>query len=126
MSRPAPRHIGWTTARVKRGALRFDLVGPSSKEWRKRFQAVLTLLGSAHREWGRVRLVKSRIEVDEPCRGTEPELGHFLESAVFQANAGTGRNGGEQRDQAEPTDDRAESAEREMTERFRSFATSDT
>jgi hypothetical protein len=83
------RQIDWASAQIEDGALTVELTGKGSKAWKARFANVLALLDTPHTSWGDVRLNKSTVKVASVQQGGEPELRHFLESIVLQANSDT-------------------------------------
>ncbi len=121
MADPEPRQIDWASAQIEAGMLTVDLTGKGSKIWKAHFENVLALLDTPHTTWGAVRLNKSAIRVVGVQQGTEPELCHFLESVVLQANSDTQPEAPE--DGAE-TDDAGEEpdVDEQMTATFRAFA----
>jgi hypothetical protein len=119
MSRTERREVRWDTAQIEDAALTVELSGASSKAWKARFERVLALLDSAHSSWGRIRVSKDRIKVDDVQLGSESDLRHFLESLVLQANAESqvaGRAPDSIDAREEPGPDER------MTRTFRSFA----
>jgi len=121
MATPEPRQIDWASAQMEDGALTVELTGKGSKAWKARFENVQALLDTPHATWGEVRLNKSAVKVAGVQQGVEPELRHFLESVVLQANSDTQPETPE--DDAE-TDDASEESDldEQMTATFRAFA----
>jgi hypothetical protein len=115
------RQIDWASAQIEDGALTVELAGKGSKAWKARFENVLALLDTPHTSWGEVRLHKSTVKVAGVQQGGEPELRHFLESVVLQANSDT---------QPEAPEDDAEGdyeggehdVDEQMTATFKTFA----
>ena len=87
MAEPELRQIDWASAQIEDGTLTVELTGKGSKAWKARFENVLALLDTPHTSWDAVRLTKSAVKVLGVQQGTEPELRHFLESLVLQANS---------------------------------------
>ncbi len=87
MAAAEPREIDWGRAEIDEGTLTVELTGTSSTAWKQQFARVLALLDNANSRWGEVRLTRKGIRVGEVQQGTEPELRHFLESVVVQANS---------------------------------------
>jgi hypothetical protein len=121
MADTEPRQIDWASAQMEDGKLTVELTGKGSKAWKARFENVLALLDTPHAGWGDVRLNKSAVKVTDVQQGTEPELRHFLESVVLQANSDTQPQAPE--DVAE-IDEAAEEpdVDEQMTATFKAFA----
>jgi hypothetical protein len=115
-----PRKIDWASALIEDGTLTVELTGKGSKAWKGRFENVLALLDTPHTAWGEIRLNKSSVKVTDVHQGTEPELRHFLESVVLQANTDTQSEAPEDAE----TDDAGEEpgVDEQMTATFRTFA----
>jgi hypothetical protein len=77
---------------------------------------VIERLGRDGHPWGDVEVGKEKLQVGDVSPGTEAQLRHFLESAVLQANADAGLTADEDEDE------KADSADAEMTAAFRAFA----
>jgi hypothetical protein len=121
MADPEPRQIDWASAQMTDGTLTVELTGKGSKAWKERFENVLALLDTPHAAWGEVRLRKSAVQVAGVQQGTEPELRHFLESIVLQANSDTQPEA--PKDDAEVDDAGEETAlDEQMTATFKTFA----
>lgn len=121
MADPEPRHIDWASAQIEDGTLAVELIGKGSKAWKARFENVLALLDTPHTTWGEVRLHKSTVKVAGVQQGGEPELRHFLESVVLQANSDTQPEAPE--DDAEGDDAGGEpDVDEQMTATFKMFA----
>ncbi len=121
MADPEPRHIDWASAQIEGGTLTVELMGKGSKVWKARFENVLALLDTPHTTWGEVRLHKSTVKVVGVQQGGEPELRHFLESVVLQANSDTQPEAPE--DDAEGDDAGGEpDVDEQMTATFKTFA----
>jgi hypothetical protein len=118
------RTIDWASAEVHDGDVSVELRGVNSKEWSRRFDTVLRLLGPSGGGWGEVKLTKGSIRVRSLRPQAEEDLRHFLESLVVQVNAELPDEPGEE----EGDEDGAESLDRgaildaEMTATLRSFA----
>ncbi len=121
MADPEPRQIDWASAQIEDGTLTVELTGKGSKAWKARFENVLVLLDKPRATWGEVRLNKSAVKVAGVQQGAEPELCHFLESVVLQANSDIQPETPE--DDAE-TDDAGEApdVDEQMTAKFKAFA----
>ena len=119
--------LDWSTAEVSDGKLTVSLDGKPGDDWSASFQRTAALLDRG--TWPDVKLKKREITVKGVEDGSEESLRFFLESVVQEANAETA-NEDEEADRPEPESqaDESRSAEdpdREMTERFRSFAGSE-
>jgi hypothetical protein len=84
---PEPREIDWSSAQVEESTLKIGLSGTNTKAWKSRFEDVIKLLNTPHSSWGAIRIAKDRVTVADVEQGGEPELRHFLDSAVTQTNA---------------------------------------
>lgn len=120
MTDSEPRQIDWASAQIEDGTLTVELTGKGSKAWKARFENVLTLLDTPHTAWSEVRLKKSAVKVAGVQQGVEPELRHFLESVVLQANSDTQPEAPE--DDAETDDAGEEDVDEQMTATFKTFA----
>ena len=121
MADPDPRHIDWASAQIEDGTLTVELTGKGSKAWKARFENVLALLDTPHTTWGETRLNKSTVKVAGVQQGGEPELRHFLESVVLQANSDTQPETPE--DDVEGDDAGGEpDVDEQMTATFKTFA----
>ncbi|HTA14513.1 MAG TPA: hypothetical protein VK781_06610 [Solirubrobacteraceae bacterium] len=121
MADPEPRQIDWASAQIKDGTLTVEFTGKGSKAWRARFENVLALLETPHTAWGEVSLHKSAVKVADVQQGAEPELRHFLESVLLQANSDT--QPGAPEGDAETNDVGEElEVDEQMTATFRAFA----
>ncbi len=121
MADSKPRQIDWASAQIEEGALTVGLAGKGSKAWKARFENVLALLDTSHTTWGEVRVNKNAVKVAGVQQGAEPELRHFLESVVLQANSDTQPEAPE--DDVEANDEGTESdVDEQMTATFRAFA----
>lgn len=114
-----PRQIQWDSAKVEDATLTVALTGSAARAWKARFERVLAMLDTPHSGWGEVRSTKKGIKVADLREGSEPELRHFLESVILQANSDTATA-------PAPDDDGEENQEpdfdEEMTRTFRAFA----
>jgi hypothetical protein len=130
----AEARLDWGQAEVRDGTLTVSVAGEPPDGWKETFEKTAALLSSG--EWETVRVKKHAVKVQGVRPGTEDKLKHFLESIVQQANAthapededdAPGDAGAESGEDDEPGDAEGEerSEDTEMTERFRSFATSD-
>lgn len=107
--------IDWSTAEIEDGTLSVRLSGEDLKAASASFDGVLLLLAHSTRGWGRVRLRRGAITVDEVQEGSEADLRHFLESVVMQVNS----------DLLGPPEDEPQSpstTDERMRETFREFA----
>ncbi|HEX4033685.1 MAG TPA: hypothetical protein VHX66_04510 [Solirubrobacteraceae bacterium] len=111
----AQRQIEWSTASVEDAALTVSLSGEAPRGWRKRFEAVATLLDRSDGRFGRVSVRGPIVTVADVLEGAEADVRHFLESAVMQVNADLGL-------EEAPEEDAGEEADRAMAATFRSFA----
>lgn len=120
---PDPR-LDWNTAEVSGAKLKVALDGETPPAWRNTFERTIELLGSG--DWDRVKLKKHSVQVNGVTHGSEEKLRHYLESIVLQANTACAAGGDGGRGEGEDEQGAAESSEStadaEMAERFRSFA----
>ena len=109
-------NLNWDSATVKDAELTVLLGGRASSEWKDNFAETVRLLGGG--DWGRVRVKKGAVRVEEVVAGEEDKPRFFLESVVDQANAS------QLSDEAEdtPEDDGASGVDAEVAERFRSYS----
>ncbi len=121
MADPEPRQIDWASAQIEDGTLTVELTGKGSKAWKARFESVLALLDTPHTTWGAVRLNKSAVKVIGVQQGTEPELRHFLESVVLQANSDTQPEVPEDDAETDDTGEEEPDVDEQMTATFRAF-----
>lgn len=119
--------LDWSSAEVNQGKLTVSLNDKPNDEWQARFERTVQLLDRG--TWPGIELSKRKITVAEVEPGTEERLRFFLESAVQEANGEQPSDQDEDEDReqeaAEDDEERGESGEdpdREMAERFRSFA----
>src|SRR2546421_11699259 len=120
--------LDWGQAEVKDGKLTVSVAGEPPNGWKDTLEKTAALLGSG--DWDTVRMKRQTVTVEGVRPGTEDKLRHFLESVVQQANAthepdeqdqgSEEENVGEEKE--EP--DGAGKEDSEMTERFRSFSSS--
>jgi hypothetical protein len=109
------REIDWSTAEVRDRALKVELTGDPSSDWKHRLKAVLDRLHQPGHVWGRVRPTKRYLKVADVPVGHEAELRFMLDAAVQQTNADlSGRS-------SPPPADVSEVDQR-MTEAFRTTA----
>lgn len=113
----AQRQIEWSTAAVEDATLTVSLSGEAPRGWRSRFGAVTKLLDRSDGRFGHVSLRGAEITVADVLEGAEPDVRHFLESAVLQVNADLGL-------EEAPEEDEEQEADRAMAATFRSFADS--
>jgi hypothetical protein len=120
--------LDWGQAEVKDGKLTVSVAGEPPNGWKDTLEKTAALLGSG--DWDTVRMKKQTVTVEGVRPGTEDKLRHFLESVVQQANAThepeAEDQGSENEDGGAKTEepDGAGKEDSEMTERFRSFASS--
>jgi hypothetical protein len=118
-------HLDWSEAEVKNGRLTVSLAGDPPRGWNDTFERTAQLLG--HGEWGDLKLKKHSVRAEGVRPGSEERLRHFLESVVLQANATHEVSESESPEDPDESEDRSDegehddSADAEMTERFRSF-----
>jgi hypothetical protein len=108
--------IDWSHASVEGGSLTVPFTGKTPKKWTDRLEDVAASLARGGRGWGDVSVGRKKLRVGEVTPGCEADLRHFLESAVYQANADV---------PIEDEDDSGEKrsdADQRMTEAFRAFA----
>lgn len=126
--RTSQPRLDWGQAEVKDGKLTVSVAGEPPNGWKDTLEKTAALLGSG--DWDTVRMKKQTVTVEGVRPGTEDKLRHFLESVVQQANAThepEGEDhGSEEEDGGGKTEesDGAGKEDSEMTERFRSFASS--
>jgi hypothetical protein len=108
--------IDWESAAVDDGRLTVALHGKPSSDWTDRVQHVIERLERPSNAWGRIKITKKAIRVDDVTPGAESELHHFLESAILQANADLSTE-----DESASGNEPSEEDQR-MTDAFRSFA----
>jgi hypothetical protein len=113
-----PVMLDWSSAHVDDGRLEVPLSSEPAREWKASFEQTVALLSGG--QWGKVKLKKHRVRVDDVEEGQESELHHFLEGVVLQANATCEENGDTDTGQDETAQD---DRDVEMTARFRGFAT---
>lgn len=123
--------LDWSTAEVHDGTLTVSLDGKPTGAWWATFERTAHLLD--HGTWPEIKRGKRKIEVEEVEEGTEERLRFFLESVVQEANAEQGKDeeddseagsGAETPDETPEQENEAD-PDREMTDRFRSFASSE-
>jgi hypothetical protein len=107
--------IDWGQASVDGGSLTVPFSGTTPKKWTDRLEGVAGGLARGGRGWGEISVGRKELRVDDVTPGCEPELRHFLESAVLQANADVPVE-----DEAESEEERSDPDQR-MTDTFRSF-----
>jgi len=108
--------IDWSSADVEDGRLTVAFTGTPSSDFKTQVADVIRRLDHGG-GWGEIKVGKSKLRVAGVQEGAEPDLRHFLESAVLQANANlaTGED--------EPTSEGERSgADEGMTATFRAFA----
>jgi hypothetical protein len=108
--------IDWSQASVDGGSLTVPFAGRTPKKWTDRLQDVAASLARGGRGWGDVSVGRKKLRVDEVTPGCEADLRHFLESAVYQANADVPVEG-----EDDAGDERSD-ADQRMTDAFRAFA----
>jgi hypothetical protein len=119
MSEP---RLQWSAAEVRGGRLSVPIEGDVRPGWRDTFAKTIQLLDGG--DWDAIKAKKQGVRVHGVTPGSEERLRHLLEGAVQEANASHVPADEQQRDDDETDgDDRAEdTADVEMTERFRGFA----
>jgi hypothetical protein len=127
--------LDWGQAEVQDGTLTVSVAGEPPDGWKETFEKTAALLSSG--EWDTVRVKKHAVMVQGVRPGTEEKLKHFLESIVQQANAthapededdhdaDADAEGREDEEPGDSADGDERSEDSEMTERFRSFASSE-
>jgi hypothetical protein len=105
---------------VRAGALSVAITGDRPKGWRKHMKVVVDLLDLNSGGWGRIRVHKDELLVDDVREGAEDDLRQLLEGAVLQANSDVDAGAGAE-EEGEP-DDAGELADRRMSDTFRAFA----
>jgi hypothetical protein len=121
--------LDWGQAKVKDGKLTVSLAGDPPSGWNDTLEKTAALLSNG--DWDTVRMKKHTVTVEGVRPGAEDKLRHFLESVVQQANAthepdeedeGSDEESGGEENEQQP--DEPGNEDSEMTERFRSFASS--
>jgi hypothetical protein len=112
--------IDWSSSEVHEGSLEVDLSGELPRGWKGSFERTVAMLQRG--EWGKVRLKKGQVHVDDVPEGSEDKLRHFLESVVAEANSRHGVRDEDVSDDPHEDDDQPIGLDAQMTERFRSFA----
>jgi hypothetical protein len=112
-------HIDWGSAEVDGGLLTVPFTGAPTPDFKDQLSDVIRRLGRGG-GWGEVKVTKSKLRVAAVEEGAEPDLRHFLESAVQQANANLATDE-EDGDEAAAEGERSE-ADEGMTATFRAFA----
>jgi hypothetical protein len=122
--------LDWSTAEVQSGTLTVSLDGKPSDQWEASFERTAHLLDRG--TWPEIKLGKRKIEVKGVEEGSEERLRFFLESVVQEANAEQGEDEEESKRDGEPESaeetsetEQETNPDREMTDRFRSFAGSE-
>lgn len=118
--------LDWSTAEVSHDRLTVGFSDRTPKEWREAFARAAALLGQG--TW-HVDSVKRRSVRISPVRiGEEERVKHFLESAVFEANATIMSEdelfdpGSADEDAEHDEHDAETSPDEELTARFRAFS----
>jgi hypothetical protein len=108
---------------VRGGKLSVPIEGDTPPGWGDTFGKTIRLLDAG--DWEEINVKKRGVRVKGVSPGTEERLRHLLESALQQANsnhmAAEEESDGDREREQDASDD-ASSADAEMTERFRSFA----
>jgi hypothetical protein len=108
--------IDWESAAVDDGRLTVALTGKPTSDWTGRVEHVVERLERPSNAWGKIKVTKKAIRVDDLSPGSESELHHFLESAVLQANADL------RGDEDAPSGEERSADDQRMTDAFRAFA----
>ena len=119
---PAHGEIDWTTASVDDGTLTVEIGGEPDKKWSGRLTEIAERLDRPGSAWGEIAIKQTTLTVASVTPGSEADLRHLLESAVLQANA---EFAPEEEDEGSGDDGERSGPDREMTDRFRSFAPAD-
>jgi hypothetical protein len=106
----------WGSAAVDDGELTVPVTGAPPSGWVKALKHVIERLQRAGHGWGKIKVTKKQVTVGEVSPGSEPDVHHFLESALLQVNADLSAD-----EEAGPDRERSE-RDQQMTEAFRSFA----
>jgi hypothetical protein len=114
--------LDWNTADVRSRRLSVSLAGDVPSGWRGTFEKTIRLLDTA--DWEEIKLKKAGVRVKGVTPGSEERLRHLLESAVQEANVTHSASEDEEGEDEADADDAGSSEDAEMTERFRSFASS--
>ncbi len=121
--------LDWSTAEVSGGKLSVSLSDKPDGEWAAVFERTALLLDRG--TWPEIKLKKGTITVKDLEEGSEEKLRFFLESVVQEANAEQEPDEADEDASEEETESGAEEADqesdpdREMTDRFRAFASGD-
>ncbi len=115
----SPREIDWSTAEVKDGALAVELTGDPSRAWSEHMEAVLARLLEPGR-WGAIKVGRRRIRVASVTSDSGDDLRHLLESAALQTNADLVAP-----PKANQPAEGEDTADRELTRMFQTFAASE-
>jgi hypothetical protein len=111
---PDEAALDWSSASVDDGRLTVAVVGDVPRGWVKRVEHISERLQKTGSSWGRLKVTKTQVQVDDVTADAAPDLHHFLESVVLQANTDLRDDSG--------GDDAARSEEDErLTEAFRSL-----
>jgi hypothetical protein len=108
--------IDWESAAVDDGRLTVAVTGKPTSEWTGRVEHVVERLERPSNAWGKIKVTKKAIRVDDVRPGSESELHHFVESAVLQANADL------RSDEDAPSGEERSEDDQRMTDAFRAFA----
>jgi hypothetical protein len=108
--------LDWSSASVDDGRVTVPVIGDVPTGWTKRVKRVVERLERPGSRWGAVRVTTKEVRVDDVAPGAEPDLHHFLESVVLQANTDL------RDDQEDGPDDERSERDQQMTEAFRSLA----
>ncbi|MBA3746485.1 MAG: hypothetical protein H0W96_03215 [Solirubrobacterales bacterium] len=111
--------LDWSTATVTGGRLTVDFTVRPVAEWIERLEAVVNRLQRPGTPWDAVKVKRARVKVRGVMSGAEDDLRLFLEGVVQQANADCSP------DDRDTGSDARSGVDEAMTERFRSFRTSD-
>jgi hypothetical protein len=109
--------LDWSSASVDDGRLTVAVTGDVPTGWTKRVKRVVERLERPGSRWGAVKVTTKEVRVDNVAPGAEPDLHHFLESVVLQANTDLR----DDEDGDGPDDERSE-RDQQMTKAFRSLA----
>lgn len=117
--------LDWSTAEVSDGELTVGLSAKPPKRWRDAFERTAALLGAGNWEVT-LKPKKGSVAIESVQPGDEERVRQFVEGAVLEANTTLKRKSEGARDDdddQEPGADAPEqSADEQLTERFRAFA----
>src|SRR4051794_8039417 len=100
--------IDWASAAVDDALLTVGFKDKLPSGFGKELARVIDRLGRPGNRWGEIEVKKGQLRVSDVTPGAEPELRHFLESALLQASTSAGLDedeGGEGDERSGPDDE---------------------